>query len=833
TLTAAQATLSGRLLDAREGAIPHGWIQVHGMQVTADRMPALLRTVTDEEGRYSLGLSPGLHLLRAGAAGYAPENVSVTLAGRQIRDIRLDPGSKVAGVVRGPDSQPLADATVTLEARQTSGQGSLRGRTGPEGRFEITGVRPDQYLITAQAAEMVGQLPHPLDVPRNTPLINVELRVAAGRTISGKVLSDANAPLAGVTVAAYRHAPPFVEIPAVKTGEKGEFVIHGVLPGPHLVGAHARDHADERLQVNVADQNLRDLVLKLSPGASVEGTVRRKGVPVAGAEVVVDVVDATAATAPRRTMRSTSTDADGRYAVNALTLGQTTIVVRHPQGAATLAPFALTAGARRMVDIALEAGAEVSGKVTWSDGKPAAGIVVNAHPVGETGYGMQAGRFPVRTEVDGTYRLTGLAPGGTVVSATVADVMYYQDSVRTSNRQRLILEANEQRAGVDLVMPADDGLIAGVAVDDKGQPVADATILYGLSAARVWGTSTPHPRSRQAKLLTDDEGRFRLIGLEPGEYTLWGRHSDHAMTSVRGIKTGLTDVRLIFAPGASISGAVFRDGKPVASYSLFVRGTEAPGDTFYDRIRRSDPTADVVVVVNDPAGKFEVRNLVPGTYDVIARDPGGLSGRLSRIDLRATEHRTDLRVAINGGAAVTGRAVDVETGQPLAGFDVRVIESDDFINTTTATDGSFTLRGFVPGTTRRMEIADRTGRYIAERCLIEMTDPPSPIDLGTVRVSRKPSGASNINGKRGMAAMGFAMKDGRVVVSHAIVGGPAWTAGVRARDHVLMTGNTNTKSLTAGIVGFLSAREAGQPLTLVLAAPGGPARTITFTLVEQ
>ncbi|HEY0709797.1 MAG TPA: sigma-70 family RNA polymerase sigma factor [Polyangia bacterium] len=834
TLTAPQAVISGRLLDAREGTIPHGWIQVFGMAGSVDSLPALIRTVSDEDGRFSLGLPPGLYSLRAGAAGYAPENISVTLAGKQSRDIRLDPAAKVAGIVRGPDGQPVSDAAVILEPRQAAGQGPVRVRTQADGRFEIGDVRPDQYMVTAQGGELVGQLPHPLDVPRSSTITNIELRLGRGRTISGRVLANTDAPLADVRVGMFRTAPPHLEFATAITGTKGEFVFRGALPGSHMVSAYMKDYADERLQLNVVDQDVSGLVIKLSPGTSIEGTVRRRGVVVAGAEVVVDVVnDALGAPSAKRTTRTTRTDSEGQYNFNALLPGQATIVARHPQGAVTLAPITLAASARRVVDIALEAGTEVSGKVRWSDGKPAAGIVVNAHPVGETGYGMELGRFPVRTGADGTYRITGLASGGIVVSASVPETIFYEESLRTSNRQRLLLEPNEQRVGVDLVMPATNGVIAGVAIDDQGQPVADAAILFGLTSARVWGAATPNQRSRQTKIISDESGHFQVTGLEPGEYTLWGRHTDYAITSVSGIKTGQSDARLVFVRGASVAGAVYSGGKPVPSYTLFVRGTENPSDTFYDRIRRADPAADVTLAVNDPSGRFEVKNLVSGTYDVIARDPAGQSGRLSRIQLRATDRRADLRVVIDEGSMVKGRAVDLENGQPLAGFDVRVIDSDDRINSTTAIDGTFVVRGFVPGTTRRMEISQRTGVYLPERVLVEMADPARPIDLGTVKISRKPSGTSTINSKRGMAAMGFAMKDGRVVVSHAIVGGPAWTAGVRSRDHVLATGNTNASGLTAGMVGFLSAREAGHPLTLTLAAPGGPPRTVTFTLVEQ
>ena len=59
-----------------------------------------------------------------------------------------DPGT-ITGVVRGPDSQPLAGATVTLydDAQVPTGTTRL---TGPTGAFEFTGLSGEYYVGAAK-----------------------------------------------------------------------------------------------------------------------------------------------------------------------------------------------------------------------------------------------------------------------------------------------------------------------------------------------------------------------------------------------------------------------------------------------------------------------------------------------------------------------------------------------------------------------------------------------------------------------------------------------------------------------------------------------------------
>ena len=105
--------LSGRVLDTGGGPIPgarvRAWLDVFWS--TSARQPMVL-ALTGGDGRYRLGLPRGTHSFLVEADGYAPERASVTVAGAQTRDFRLNPAATIAGkVVRKGSGVPVAIET--------------------------------------------------------------------------------------------------------------------------------------------------------------------------------------------------------------------------------------------------------------------------------------------------------------------------------------------------------------------------------------------------------------------------------------------------------------------------------------------------------------------------------------------------------------------------------------------------------------------------------------------------------------------------------------------------------------------------------------------------
>jgi hypothetical protein len=67
---------------------------------------------------------------------------------------------------------------------------------------------------------------------------------------------------------------------------------------------------------------------------------------------------------------------------------------------------------------------------------------------------------------------------------------------------------------LDLVASASGGVVDGVAVDAKGEPVANAVIV-AVPEMRLRGLM-----ERYRKTVSDQSGRFSLRGVHPGDYTV-------------------------------------------------------------------------------------------------------------------------------------------------------------------------------------------------------------------------------------------------------------------------------------------------------------------------
>jgi hypothetical protein len=74
-------------------------------------------------------------------------------------------------------------------------------------------------------------------------------------------------------------------------------------------------------------------------------------------------------------------------------------------------------------------------------------------------------------------------------------------------------------AAVELVASANGAVVDGVAVDAKGEPLANATVVA------VPETRLRARTDRYRKTVSDQSGHFTLHGLPPGEYTLFAWES--------------------------------------------------------------------------------------------------------------------------------------------------------------------------------------------------------------------------------------------------------------------------------------------------------------------
>jgi hypothetical protein len=243
----------------------------------------------------------------------------------------------------------------------------------------------------------------------------------------------------------------------------------------------------------------------------------------------------------------------GDYYVTAMDTGYAStvaeIAARLPSGAteaemlAAIPQVHVADGSGGTVNLTIDRGAVISGKLQWDDGSPATGVSVNvmsssmmtsgnglsdvSRVVMQLGGGFNGGGFQ-NSDDRGEFRVSGLAPGSYLVRATVmtpsveqprrgsgqpmtAVTFYAPGKIRRSEAQTITLKSGEERDDVVFALN-----LAGLHTV-SGQVGATGSETVASGFVRVADTQDSS-FSRQAMIQPD--GSFALQWIPPGSYTL-------------------------------------------------------------------------------------------------------------------------------------------------------------------------------------------------------------------------------------------------------------------------------------------------------------------------
>jgi hypothetical protein len=532
------AWLAGSVVDRRAHPVPEARVLAFPL---ADAGGAPFETATDLEGRFRFArLPPGGYRLLVDAAGFpaaektpvsAPSDgaaVQVDGEGRAVVGHVSAGGSAVAGarVLLAPDGGGPVRETVTRQ-----GGGFAFGGLG-EGRYAVRATNGDAASPPVRAVE-AGESPSAAPV---------QLELAAGRTIAGRVIDDAGAALSGVPVRieADRGAPGDDPLPTIVPSD-GAGAFTAVVPaGAYRLSASRPGYVLRRAPSvdTAAKGEPAKTVLELVRGARVFGrVVDPRGGAAAGARVrclasaIEDLtvqsgplpLAAEAAAMPSGagralgTTRATVADRDGRFTIDDLIPGRYRVEVAHG-GAEPLRSdeFALAPGDRRDVGkLALQPGFPVTGRVVDESGTPIAGArVVVASGASPASAGLFAasdasGQFALALPA-GSYRLTASASGrGTAqVSVDVA--------------------AGSSPPALQIKLLRAEATLEGLVRDDGGRPLARARLAV-LPADALDPGATPGA-TPIANGVADVGGHFTIASLPAGDARLEVHHPDYPTT---------------------------------------------------------------------------------------------------------------------------------------------------------------------------------------------------------------------------------------------------------------------------------------------------------------
>ncbi len=564
------------------------------------------------------------------------------------------PGTiSIRGVIVSADS-----GTALRRARVTVTAGARRAApvfTDDEGRFAVSIEASASYSVVvakagygfarrtlsrAEAAE-----------PQTVPLV----RPAA---ITGLVLDGRGSPLVSASVTARRLDPGAAAgDPAefsTAADDLGEYRLGGLPPGRYSVAAGPASFftvssvglvgmtSAETIDLRLAAMNGMRGATVLEPTRFNAGPARdvilQSGDDASGVDFVVRTVD------PLRQLLDAAAAAD--------------VAIRASRSDGQVPPPGM-AGAIR-------------GRVMSDSGEP-----LDQTDVFVVGAGF---RRSLRTDAAGAFVVAGLRAGDYTLEASRVGFLTrrYGQQHATHSGATITVGTDRIVEGIDIVLPY-GATMTGVIVDEHGEPLQNVEVqALALREAEGRAAATPTGSARR----TDDRGRYRLFGLQPGRY-LVAASVDATIYAVGGDRIdGYAPTYHPGTPAIEAALPVQLDGDATAIDLVFapspavrvrgvVRDAEGPLVTGAVRLAASRRSSAILVEPRTapigPDGAFVFADVSPGEYVVQARGDGpGRTGEFG-VEYVSVTHAAPppLTITTSHGATLEGRLII--DGNPDAG----------------------------------------------------------------------------------------------------------------------------------------------------------------------
>jgi len=593
--------------------------------------------------------------------------------------VALRRGLVLAGSVKDPEGNPLAGAELALGPSMAirSSRGGPRmqmafggfselqpARSGADGRFELRGVPPGDYALTAKAPGRATEVLDPVKLVRDVRPEPVEIVLPPGASIAGSVLRKTGGGAEGYFVS----ARPSGKLPSGNplgpdvrpTGPDGAFVLDGLKagesydlqlyggvsflgPGPTKKGIAAPADGVEWIVEGTGaiegttvdaktNRPIESFEVSFFPDAGGFGGGAFRMGRRAGGRRFGGAGEAIAVEAP-----------DGRFQIDDVPAGKWMVVVEakgYQAGRAAgivVEEATITDG----VEVRVAPGNVLKGRVT--DARTGRGIAeasVFVRDAAGPAVPYMSVVEGLLTDVDGRFEAEGLAPGKVTVSVSHPDY-----TGRTASA-----ELKEGGGNVEVALER-GGSLAGVVLSESRQPVpgADVTLGGGAGGGRRFGG--------EESAATDASGRFRFEHLAPGRYTL---KADVPGQSTEPVETVLVegqpaaDVTLVLAGGATIRGVV--SGLPDALRGAVLVNASGPRDFWASARTGSD-------------GRFELTGAPAGTISLRARAgdliAGSTRSATGSVVIAEGQKEAEAEVVFEGNGTLSGRVT--RGGQGVAG----------------------------------------------------------------------------------------------------------------------------------------------------------------------
>lgn len=683
------ARISGTVLDedkrpvAAAAIAPQAVSREAGLMMPRTMMMRGARTAfSGPDGRFTVRADADVDLqVAATKKGWpAAKSSALRLAAGERKsgvNITIPRGVAITGRVIDKNGKPLSGVAVAASESEGGGPGFVvrrqfvlglqRGReddvvrTGSDGAFLIR-LKEGTYDLNFKREGFAAKNIRGTQVTASTKPLEVALNEGVeitGRvTRGGRGVEDVNVGVISEDGNGF-----------AQTGPDGTFRIGDLTPGQVMLAINKP--ADFIQQMRPATAPARDLNIELPPGGTVRGRVVDKNThqPITSFQAGITTSRQGGGmmiqTPPQ--LRSFTSD-DGSFVLENVPAGAVEIVAQAPgYTSGRVGGLTLEEGKPlNDVEVGLDTGVRVTGKVTGPDGAPLSGATVRQDPFGG------GARRPMRiggpdsqtvTDANGEYTIEAVEPGEKTFEFSHSGLLAEQRTVTLSGR--------ESRIDVQL---SSGTRLTGMVMTEGGVPVADASVRAMSAASGSFGG-----RSTQ----TDAGGSFQFEGLAPGHYTFSASKSGYADGNTRDvdISTG-APVRITLKTGGTIYGHV--SGLTEAEL------THATVDA-----RGSGSNASAAV---DAAGNYRIEGAPTGTVRVTAEVSQGFAqNRTSPLQSVQLEPGGTKQVDLAFLNQTTIRGRVTSNGVPLTNaivsFNPRSAKSQTNANATTDSAGNYSVTG--------------------------------------------------------------------------------------------------------------------------------------------
>ena len=473
-------------------------------------------------------------------------------------------------VVAAESGLGLSKATITLLS-----QGGERGeprivKTNENGQYEVSGVKPGRYSVRASRSGYVMQLygqksPDAfsettgtlLYVREDETLSEIDFRLLRGGAIEGRVVDSSGEPLARsrVQLSRYRtyEGKPRLESgfrSSTETDDRGHFRLFEISPGSYYLSARR----DFTIQAAEGDRTATPATfypsvldpqeatrIEVGPGAEIQGLelvlLEVQGFDISGRVVSPqEKLDRDVDLWARRFgsdgnlsffSANASVDSTGRFKLRNVIPGKYLITARSDDFSPTAVASGILSGRAEVevtdsdvsgLAITIGRGGEITGKINWPENSPS--VDPKSIYVRVSADGNPEGFYPGQMgEVgrDWGFHLKGISEGSIRFRIDLPSGPHYVESIRVDAKevtdQTFEIHHNDQLQAVVTVSAKGAELNGAVKTENPEIGTEGVTVL-ALAERADLRLSSRFRRITQ----TDQNGRFALRGLAPGEY---------------------------------------------------------------------------------------------------------------------------------------------------------------------------------------------------------------------------------------------------------------------------------------------------------------------------